>query len=151
MAKKSSTDAQTLDLIKLVAKQKEEISKAERPSFRTNCSFSYTEGRSNDNINLQTVSDVKQLINIAAFILDKQSNYKEAAEKLAVESPPDFTWQSFTATDWLEDLKLRIGKVQIAAKKKKLEALEERLSKIVSPELRAKMELEAIQAELAKG
>ena len=66
---------------------------------------------------------------------------------LQVEAPP-FEWTGFPVKDWLEDIKTRIDKLQIQSKKAKLETLEKRLNKIVSPELRAQMELDAIAAEL---
>lgn len=43
---------------------------------------------------------------------------------------------------------VRIMKIQIASEKEKLESLETRLNKIISPEKRAELELEAIEAEL---
>ena len=141
------TDQKTLDLIKEVQRQKAEIAKADRPQFRTNCSFAYVEG-SSAAVNIQVESKVKNLILIAAFLQERELSYKKAATTLGVENPPDFTWGDFPVADWLEDLKLRIGKIQIAVKRKKLEALEERLGKIISPELRAEMELEAIASEL---
>ena len=57
-------------------------------------------------------------------------------------------WNGFSVNDWIDDIKTRINKVQIASKKVKLEHLESRLNAIISPELRAEMELEAISAEL---
>ena len=143
---KNNTDALTLELIKQVAKQKEEISKAERPTWVTNCSFSHTE-RPSDSINIHVESNIKNLVCIAAFLTEKQNSYRAAAELLGVEAPP-FTWGGHSVIEWCEDLKLRINKIQIASKKKKLEALESRLNAIISPELRAKMELEAIANEL---
>jgi hypothetical protein len=88
------------------------------------------------------------LINIAAFLQSRSDSYERAAKDLGVESPPPFQWCGFSLADWLEDLKSRIGKIQIGAKKKKLETLEARLNAIVSPELRRKLELESIMAEL---
>lgn len=143
---KTKTDAKTLELIQAVKRQKEDIAKAERPNWATNCSFSYNENGGNA-VNLHVESNIRNLICIASFLRDKANSYKETAAELGVEAP-DFTWQGFSVKDWLEDVKLRINKVQIASKKKKLEALEERLNKIISPELRAEMELEAIQNEL---
>lgn len=140
------TDAKTLKLIKAVEKQKEEISKAEKPNWATNCSFSYTE-RQNDAINIHVESNIRNLVCIAAFLKDKEKSYKEAAEALGVDAP-SFTWGGHTVADWLEDLKLRINKIQIGAKKKKLEDLEKRLNAIISPELKAERELEAIESEL---
>jgi hypothetical protein len=142
------TDQKTLDLIALVAKQKSEISKAEKPNWKTNCSFSYVEGRAVDTISLHVETDVRKLIQIAAFLQDKETSYKRAATDLGVDTPPEFLWGNSPVADWIDDLKNRITKIQIGAKKKKLEALEARLNAIVSPELRAKLELEAIAAEL---
>jgi len=143
---KNNTDNLTLELIKQVAKQKEEISKAERPTWITNCSFSYTE-RPSDAINIHVESNIRNLVCIAAFLKEKEKSYKEAAEALGVDAPA-FTWGHHSVNEWLEDLKLRINKIQISFKKKKLELLESRLNAIISPELKAKMELEAIASEL---
>ena len=88
-----------------------------------------------------------ELVEIAAFLQEKEKSYYEAAKALGV-SAPDFIWQNFSVADWLEDIKTRIDKIQIADKRKKLETLEKRLNKVVSPELRAEMELEAIEEEL---
>ncbi len=147
-AASKGTDQQTLDLMALVAKQKAEIAKAERPNWKTNCSFSYVEGKAVDTISLHVESDVRKLILIAAFLQDKEVSYKRAAADLGIEAPPEFTWGNSSVADWVDDLKTRIAKIQIGAKKKKLETLESRLNLIISPELRAKLELEAIAAEL---
>ena len=145
----AKTDKKTLELIAQVKQQKAEIAKAEKPSYKTNCSFSYVEGKMNDAINIHVEANVKNLICIAAFLQEREKSYAEAAKALGVEAPPEFNWNGFTVKDWTDDLKMRITKVQIGAKRKKLEALEERLNKIISPELRAELELEAIASELS--
>jgi hypothetical protein len=142
----ATTDQRTLDLIKEVQKQKAEIAKVDRPNYKTNGSFAYVEGKS-DVIALRVESDVKKLICIASFLKDKEASYSQVAQELGVDAPA-FTWNGFSTADWLEDIKLRIGKIQIATKRAKLEALEERLNKIISPELRAEMELAAIADSL---
>lgn len=149
MASKTNinTDKLTLNLIQEVKKQKEEIAKAERPNWVTNCSFSYTE-RPNDAINIHVEANIRNLICIAAFLRERERSYKEASEILGIDAPT-FTWCGFNVNDWIEDLKTRINKIQIASKRKKLEALESRLNSIISPELRAKMELEEIASELS--
>lgn len=144
----AKTDKKTLDLIKEVTRQKAEITKIEKPNWRTNCSFSYHENRQNEAINLHVETNVKTLICIAAFLQDKESSYKKAAESLGVESP-DFTWNGYSVTDWIEDLKMRINKIQIESRKKKLATLETRLNALISPEMRAELELEAIASELS--
>lgn len=146
MAKK--TDQQTLDLIKEVQRRKDEISKLQKPNWLTNCSFTYTEGRMNEAVNIHVQTNVRDLVNMAAFLRHRENNYNEAADFLGVEAPA-FTWSGFTAADWLEDIKTRINQIQITSKQKKLAALESRLGQIISPELRAQMELEAIASELS--
>lgn len=145
----AKTDKKTLGLIAEIKKQKEEIGKADRPSWRTNCAFAYVEGSSATQ-NIQVLSSVRDLICIVACLLDKRASYDHAAKLLGVENPPTFTWCGFTVEDWVEDLKLRINKIQIASKRKKLETLEARLNAVISPELRAELELEAITSELAE-
>lgn len=146
MAKAKKTDDKTLDLIKEVKRQKDEIAKAERPNWITNCSFSYTEGSSNIT-NIHVESNIKNLVCIASFLREKEASYKQTAELLGVDAP-EFTWSGFSVKDWLNDIKTRINKVQITSKKKKLELLEARLNAIISPELRAELELKAIEDEL---
>lgn len=143
------TDKKTLELIQLVKKQKEEIASLERPSYRTNCSFTFVEGVNTNAVNLHVETDVRKLVDMAGFLKAREKAYLEMASWLGVEgTPPTFTWSGYKVEEWFEDIKTRIAKVQISSKRKKLEALEERLNKIVSPELRAQLELEAIAGEL---
>lgn len=143
------TDKKTQDLIKEVNKRKAEIAKLERPNYKTNCTFTYIEGNLTGLINIHVESDVKKLVSIAGFVLDQRESFRRAAEKLQIDRVPDFTWNGFSIEDWLNDIQTRINKIQISTKKKNLETLEERLNKIISPELRAEMELEAIAGELS--
>ena len=144
MAKK--TDTKTLALLKEVQKRKDDITKWDKPNWTTNCNFSYVEGSSKI-INLHVEKSVQTLVSIAAFLQRKEFDYNVAAKNLNVEAPA-FRWSGFTVDEWVSDVKARINKVQIATKKKSLQTLEDRLNDIVSPDLRAEMELEAIAAEL---
>lgn len=144
-----TTDQQVLTLIKEVTRRKQEIARIEKPQWRTNMLFAYVEdGVSNKGINLHAELAPGNLIKIAGFVIERETFYRQAASELGVETMPPFTWLGYTSEDWLEDLKMRIQKIQIVSKKKKLEALEERLNNIISPELRAKMEIDAIIADL---
>jgi hypothetical protein len=145
MATKKS-DQTTLKLIEEVKKQKEEISRAERPVWKTTLAFSYT-GNPTGATNLHTVSSIEELVSIVAFLLDRSNSYSKASEMLGVKS--EFKWQGFSLNDWIDDIKTRMDKIQISGKKKKLEVLEVRLNAVISPELKAQMELEAIAQELA--
>lgn len=143
------TDEKTLKMIEQVAKQKKEIEKAERPNWITTCSFSYTENPAQAT-NLHIEQNVRNLILIAAFLGEKELSYNAASQALGIDDPPKFTWQGYSSFEWYEDIKTRVNKIQIGAKKKKLEALETRLNAIISPDLRAQLELEAIERDLAK-
>lgn len=147
MAKR--TDQKTLDLIKEVNRRKAEIQKLQKPNWLTNCSFTYVDGSNlNNAINIHVQTSVKELISMAGFLQDKERQYNEAITALGIEDPPVFQWGGFSVADWIEDIKTRINQIQIAAKKKKLETLESRLNAVISPELRAEMELDAIAGEL---
>lgn len=142
-------DQKILTLIKEVNRRKAEISKAEKPNWKTSCTFTFgAEGQAGNMLNLHVESDVWRLVNIAAFLQTRSASYDQAAKDLGVESPPPFQWCGFSLADWMDDLKSRITKIQISAKKKKLETLEARLNDLVSPELRRKLELDSIMAEL---
>jgi hypothetical protein len=148
MAKTKNTDSLTLELIQEVKRQKAEIAQAEKPNWITNCSFSYTENSANT-IVIHVEANIKNLVGIVAFLIGKLRDYNEAAAMLGIEVPA-FTWGGFSVEDWSKDIKMRIDKIQIADKKKKLETTEARLNAIISPQLRAEMELEAIAEELKK-
>lgn len=147
MAKKN--DTKVLDFINEVKRRKAEIASAEKPNYKTNCSFSYIEGKAVDSINLRVEADVKNLICIAAFLRDKEDAYTDTAQELGVADIPEFTWNGSSVADWISDIKTRINKIQISTKKKQLETLEERLGAIISPELRVELELQAIAKELS--
>lgn len=141
----SKTDEITLKLIDQIKQQKIEISKAERPNWKTSCSFSFTD-KTSDAINIHVESKIEKLVNIVAFLLEREHYYDEAKKLLKVET--NFKWQGYTLVDWVEDIETRINKIQISSKKKKLESLEARLNSIISPELKAQLELEEISKEL---
>lgn len=144
----TKTDKKTLELIAEIKKRKAEIAKIDRPNWKTNCAFPYVEGSSSTQ-NIQVLSSTQELIKIAAFLIEKKARFEEAAKLLGIESPPSFEWNGFSCEDWTEDLKARINKIQISSKRKNLEALESRLNSVISPELKAQMELDAISEALA--
>lgn len=140
-------DKQIQKLFDIVQKQKAEIKSAERPSWKTNCSFGYDEN-SSSRINLQTVNDVKVLVGILAFLRMKADYYEQAAKDMEIDSK--FKWMGFSVSSWEEDLKTRSNKIQIGAKKAKLEIVEKKLDSMISPEMKDQMELDAIEEFLGK-
>ena len=55
-----------------------------------------------------------------------------------------FTWLGFTVDEWKDDFQTRVNQISIQEKRKELSEIESRLNSLISPELRAQMELEAI-------
>lgn len=142
----AKTDEQTLNLFKVVQAKKDEIKQAEKkPDWKTNCAFRYNKD-SSAAINLQVCADVEELVHILAFLCDRKKGFDEAQKILGTEIA--FRWMGFTFEAWATDVKTRVAKVLIADKKKALEILESRLDKVLSPELKAQLELEAISKEL---
>ncbi len=140
------TDEKTLKLIAEVRRRKADIAEAEKPNYTTNMSFSFNDG--GRPVNLHVEKSVAKLISIAGFLMRQESDYTAAAESLKIGDAPDFQWEGFSVEDWVRDIKTRINKAQLASRKKQLASMEARLDKIVSPELRAEMELAQIEQEL---
>lgn len=150
MARAKNRDEQVMNLIKEIARQKADIAKLERPNWLTNCSFTYVENNLNGAVNLHVETNIKNLISYAAYLQEKETSYLAMSVVLGVEEPPKYTWNGFSIADWVEDIRIRINKVNISKKREKLERLESRLNAIISPELRAELELQAIAGELGK-
>lgn len=152
-AKKTQTpDDKITQLLTLVETQRAAIAEAERPVFRTNRTFSFIDGDLNKSHNLAVVSDVGLLIKMAAHVADAAAGYYRIAKEILGEgeNPPFFIWNGYSDKDWLHDIRLRVSQIRLKAQREKLQALEERLDKIISPERRRELELQAIERELAK-
>lgn len=137
------TDDKVLKLIQVINEKKSEIGKINSYSYKTNFTLPTPEG----NKNLHTIGNISELYKWWAFLTPIYEAYKvliKGDKSLGAE----FKWGGYSYEDWASDIKGRIDKLSIENKKKELEQLEARLNKIVSPELRAKMELEAIEKEL---
>jgi hypothetical protein len=142
----SAIDSKTIELIRKIKEEKDAISKIETGGWNTSCSFSFNENR-DGNINLHVETNVQTLVRIATFLLDTERSFKEVAILLNVEVGT-FTWQGFPVSKWISDIRTRINKLRIASRTKDLQALEARLDAIISPNLRAELELKAIESEL---
>lgn len=143
----TNQDEKIQKLFDKVQQKKEEIAKAEKPRWQTNCSFGYDENSASGRINLHTVSDVEQIVKAMAFLISKSETY-EKARKLLGLAPKKFEWLGFSVDAWAEDFRTRITKIQLSEKKKELEKYEKTLDTLISPERRAELELEAIEKAL---
>lgn len=137
----TEADKKIQQLLEKVKNKKQEIKEAERPSWKTNCNFAYHGVR----INIQTSSE-EDIITAYAFLLGHQENAKKAASKLEVSASSNYN--GYAINKWEEDFKARVSQIRIAEKRQELSTLETRLNAIISPELRAAMELSAIEDAL---
>jgi hypothetical protein len=77
-----------------------------------------------------------------AFLIDRKEKSENAAKELGVDYK--FTWLGFSVDEWKNDFQTRVNQISIQEKRKELAEIESRLNAIISPELKAQMELEAI-------
>lgn len=138
-------DEKIQELLAVVAKQKAAVASAERPKWETNCSFGYSE-ESSARTNIQVVQDVDAIVKMYAFLLREAEYYDKASQALGQTGT--FKWQGFTLNQWATDFATRVNKIQLAATRKKLEASEAALHKLVSKDKRDQMELDALTKEL---
>lgn len=139
------TDQKTLELLAEVKRRKEEIADAERPNFKTNLSFRYHPD--SNHINLRVLKDLQKILSIASFLIGQRDHYERAAAMFGVEAPP-CEWENFSVDDWLADLSTLANRCVLNKKRDQLKKMEARLDKIISPEKRRELELEAIEKEL---
>lgn len=144
---KKSTDEIALDLVRDIARRKDEIAKAEKIAWQTNGALSLNGATINLHVAGAT-GDVSELVMIGGMLLRMQDDYVRASDFFLVENPQPLKVAGYPVHDWLADVRARITKVQIKAKREKLEKLEARANAILTPEMKAKLELEALQAEL---
>lgn len=136
-----SNDQKVQLLFNKLKEKQAEIASAERPTFITGGQFRYSESVGGS-IDIITVRDERKLVEILTFLKERSEKYGEAAGELGVAT--SFTWLGFTVEEWLKDLKTRVNILQLAKRKAELVELEKRVNAVVSPELRTKMELEAL-------
>jgi hypothetical protein len=143
--KPKTTDEKVKELFDLVQSKKLAIEKAERPCWKTSGNFGYSSNSAHDRTTIATVADVRKIVEMYAFIMDRKDKSESAAKDLGVEY--NFTWLGFSIDEWKEDFQTRVNQISVQEKRKELAELESRLNAIISPELKAQMELESI-AEL---
>jgi len=142
MATKQTTDEKVKTLFESVQEKKLAIEKAERPCWLTAGNFGYSANSAHDRINIQTLTDVRKIVEMFAFLIDRKEKSENAAKELGVNYT--FTWLGFSVDEWKNDFQTRVNQISIQEKRKELAEIEARLNAIISPELKAQMELEAI-------
>lgn len=148
MSTKKTTDELVKELFDSVQEKKLAIEKAERPCWETSGNFGYSANSGHDRVNIQTVTDVRKLVEMYAFLIDREEKSEKAAKDLGVDYK--FTWLGFSVDEWKNDFQTRVDQISIQEKRKELSEIESRLNAIISPELKAQMELEAISKLLKR-
>jgi len=136
------TDQKVKELFDLVQNKKLAIEKAERPCWKTSGNFGYSANSAHDRTQITTITDVRKIVEMYAFLTERKDRSESAAKDLGVDYK--FTWLGFTVEEWKEDFQTRVNQISIQEKRKELAEIESRLNAIISPELKAQMELEAI-------
>lgn len=138
-------DTQIEKLFNIVRAQKKEVEEAEsliKKKWLTNCAFRGISATTTINIQTATADQVTRGL---TELLMVKSHAQEAAKLLGM---PDITHDGFDFEDWIQDFQKRMTAINLKSKKEKLKELESRLTAIISPEQKRKMELIAIQNEL---
>ena len=141
----AKNDVVIKDLMAKVEEQKAKLGTKERNVWRTNGVFKYDFDKSNF-FNLNTVSDPTVLAYALAYLLGKESNFRDACSRLGVKS--DYMHDGYLVEDWEEDFKTRVRGIEYDKNKKKLEDTKKKLASLVSEEARTEMELESIKESL---
>jgi hypothetical protein len=142
----TDTDKIVLELLQRVKQKQKEIADSERPHWETSCSVGMTDNV-NDKVNIQTVTDLNKLVSLYAFLSEKEKSLVAAKRELGVDVK--LSWQGHSFADWKKDFKARIEQIGLNRKRADLRDLEARVEKLVTPEQRRQIELEAIQKELS--
>jgi hypothetical protein len=137
-----TTDEKVKDLFNLVQTKKLAIQQAETPCWKTSGNFGYSANSAHDRTDLKTVTDARKIVDMFAFLIDRQEKSEKAAEDLGVKY--NFSWLGFSVDEWKSDFLTRVNQISLTEKRKELATIEQRLNAIISPELKAQMELEAI-------
>jgi len=136
----SNNDTKIKALLETIASKKEALGQKPRISYKTNGVFKY---ENNDFFNINTITEPQKLVEALSYLLVKQSFNDTAASMLSVPHKV-LQWNGYTLDEWCEDFKTRLSVVSWEAKKKELEASEQKLKKLVSEDTRTAMEIDEI-------
>lgn len=137
-----TTDEKVKKLFLIVQEKKIAVEKAEKPCWLTSGNFGYSPNSIHDRTDIKTITDSRKIVEMYAFLLDRKEKLEISSKELGVEYT--FKWLGFTLDEWKNDFQIRINQIMIQEKRKELSEIESRLNSLISPELKAQMELEAI-------
>jgi hypothetical protein len=122
-----------------VASLKADVAKA----WKTTGAFRLIGSTSTTNIQTANVETLEEVATQVIILTDAQD---KASAKLS--RPSKQKVQNYTIDDWFNDLQKRLAMIDVREEEKQLEALEQRLNSVLSPEERRRIEVELLAKEL---
>lgn len=132
-------DEQISTLLKSIETKKAAIGVKPRGAWKTNAIFKYDE---KNHLNLNTINQIDVCVEAVAFLLQKQTFRKQAADLLGVKLDDP------TNEDYLHDFKLRASMIAWENEKRKLDALEQKLKDLRSEDAKTADAISDIMEEL---
>ena len=133
-------------LLETAKKKQREIGSIENYQNKTNLSFPWKEGSNRETINLNVVSDIRELVTVLSFLKGRNERFDQAAKELDVRI--GFKWGGYSYEDWREDIQNRVNVVNLKARRKELGEIEKQLDELMSPEMKKKLKLEELKKKL---
>lgn len=117
-------------------------------NYKTTGNFQFTGAKSTSGITeIFKSTNIPQLVTIAGFVDQKESEYNAGAERLNLSNVPVFKWHGFSAQDWIDDIMLRINIINFTNEKKQLGEYKDKLSQFFT----AEQKLTDVLADIQKG
>jgi len=104
-----TTDEKVKELFDLVQSKKLAIEKAERPCWKTSGNFGYSANSAHDRTSIPTITDVRKIVEMYAFLMERKDKSESAAKELGVNYK--FTWLGFTVDEWKDDFQTRVNEL----------------------------------------
>lgn len=145
--KAKTSDELAQELFNKVQIRKAELENAEKLNWQTSGLFGFNADTANGRFQIQTMTDTRKITDILTFLLERARSYNEATAILGLNL--NFSWLGYTLEEWTTDLKTRVTILQKETKRKELQAMETKLNNLISPELKAKLELAELEKALA--
>lgn len=97
-----TTDTKIRELLEKVNQKKQEIKEAERPTWKTNCNFTWQGER----FNVQT-ADEERLVAGLALLIGMKASHELAAKELSVDLK--YRHGGFSLEQWKHDFSVRLS------------------------------------------
>jgi len=143
MGKKLAINDQVvLKLQEQIKIKEQELLKISKPSWKTNNNLEVYGVRYN--LHVQSIESLSLLF---SYLIGIFRNLNEAYELLQISSA-SLKYNEYTYAEWYHDISLHIAIKDKRIKEQQLNKLKERVASLLSDELKAKIELDAINEEL---